>query len=129
MCEIDEALRKRHLDALKYPESRDMYDRTLLVCRERPDGVKASDLDMIFDLCVAEDVKRELQEDIKKRGVMVSTRNGRQTYVKENPSMARMCRYAELQRKIRADLKITPQKRAAPEEEAPKDAEDEFEAL
>ena len=97
MCDI-EPLHRRHLESLKYPESREMYDRTLALCQERPDGVKAADLDMIFDLCAAEDVKRELQDDIRKRGVVVETRNGRQVFRKENPSMARMCRYSELQR-------------------------------
>ena len=128
MCDI-EPLHRRHLESLKYPESREMYDRTLALCQERPDGVKAADLDMIFDLCAAEDVKRELQDDIRKRGVVVETRNGRQVFRKENPSMARMCRYAELQRKIRADLRLTPAKRAPQEEESPEEAEDEFEAL
>ena len=130
MCGFDESLRQRHLDSLKYPESREMYDRTLALCRDRPDGVKAADLDMIFDLCAAEDVKRELQDDIRRRGVVVETRNGRQVFAKENPSMARLCRYTELQRKIRADLKITPAKRAAPEEEEePEEEEDAFDAL
>lgn len=128
MCDI-EPLHRRHLESLKYPESREMYDRTLALCQERPDGVKAADLDMIFDLCAAEDVKRELQDDIRKRGVVVETRNGRQVFRKENPSMARMCRYSELQRKIRADLRLTPAKRAPQEEEPPEEAEDEFEAL
>ena len=62
-------------------------------------------------------------------GVVVETRNGRQVFAKENPSMARLCRYTELQRKIRADLKITPAKRAAPEEEEPEEEEDAFDAL
>ena len=101
-----------------------MYDRTLALCQERPDGARDADLDMIFDLCFAEDVKHDLQEDIRKRGVTVTSRNGRETYVKENPSMARLCRYAELQRKIRADLKITPAKRAAPEEEETQEEEE-----
>ena len=129
MCDIDSSLRQRHLDSLKYPESRAMYDRTLALCRDRPDGVQGTDLDMIFDLCTAEDVKHDLKEDIKKRGVVVETRNGRQVFAKENPSMARLCRYTELQRKIRADLKITPAKRAAPEEEQPEEEEDDFDAL
>ena len=130
MCDIDASLRQRHLEQLKYPESREMYDRTLALCQERPDGARNADLDMIFDLCFAEDVKHDLQEDIRKRGVTVTSRNGRETYVKENPSMARLCRYAELQRKLRADLKITPATRAAQEEEEmPEEEEDAFDAL
>ena len=130
MCDIDSSLRQRHLDSLKYPESREMYDRTLALCRDRPDGVQGTDLDMIFDLCTAEDVKHDLKADIKSRGVVVETRNGRQIFRKENPSMARLCRYTELQRKIRADLRITPAKRAAPEEEEePEEEEDAFDAL
>ena len=130
MCDIDSSLRQRHLDSLRYPESREMYERTLAMCRDRPDGLMPSDLDMIFDLCAAEDIKHDLKADIKSRGVVVETRNGRQIFRKENPSMARLCRYTELQRKIRADLRITPAKRAAPEEEEePEEEEDAFDAL
>lgn len=109
---IDEALRQRHLAALATPEGREMYERTIAQCFLRPGGVTATDQDMIYDLCSAEDMKQALAADIKKRGAVVETRNGRQVFHKENPSMARMCRYTELQRKIRADLKITPAKRA-----------------
>lgn len=127
---IDEALRQRHLAALNTPEGREMYDRTIAQCMTRPGGVTATDQDMIFDLCCAEDMKQALAADIKKRGAVVETRNGRQVFFKENPSMARMCRYTELQRKIRADLKITPAKRAPEEEpeEKPESA-DSFESF
>lgn len=123
----DAALRQRHLSLLASAESREMYDRTLSQCLEKPGGVTGTDQDMIFDLCSAEDIKQELALDIKKRGVVVETRNGRQVFKKENPSMARMCRYTELQRKIRADLKITPAKRAPAEADAPEETTDDFE--
>lgn len=122
---VNEELRKRHLEALSEEASREMYDRALQQCRERPGGLMPSDQDMIFDLCQAEDVKAALREDIRKRGVMVETRNGRQVFKKENPSMARMCRYAELQRKIRADLRLIPPK-PAKDEGAPEEDEDDF---
>ena len=127
--EYDAALREKHLALLTGEGSKALYDRTLRQCLERPDGVKSADLDMIFDLCAAEDVKLALMEDIRKRGVTVETRNGRQVFRKENPSMARMCRYAELQRRIRSDLRLTPAKRAVPDEPEPEETEDEFEAL
>ena len=127
--EYDAALREKHLQQLTGEDSRALYDRTLAQCLERPDGAKSADLDMIFDLCAAEDVKLALMEDIRKRGVTVETRHGRQSFFKENPSMARMCRYAELQRRIRTDLRLTPAKRQAPEEKEPEETEDEFEAL
>ena len=128
MCDI-EPLHRRHLESLKYPESREMYDRTLALCQERPDGVKAADLDMIFDLCSAEEIKMELTRDINTRGAMVTTRSGRQNYVKENPSIARVCRLTEMQRKIRDNLKITPARRYHEEEEAEEEEKDEFDEL
>lgn len=124
---INAELRRNHLAALAEEASRQMYDRVLAQCRDRPGGLRASDQDMIFDLCQAEDVKTALREDIRKRGVMVETRNGRQVFKKENPAMARMCRYAELQRKIRADLGLIvkrPADAAAAQEE-----EDDFGAF
>lgn len=125
----DAALREKHLQQLQSQESREMYDRTLAQCLDRPGGLTATDQDMIFDLCSAEDIKLALAEDIRKRGVVVETRNGRQVFRKENPSMARMCRYAELQRKIRADLGITPGKRRAEEEPPEEEKADEFDAF
>lgn len=124
---VDAALREHHLSQIVRPESRAMYDRTLKQCLDREGGLLPTDQDMIFDLCQAEDIKAELQEDIRKRGVVVETRNGRQIFRKENPSMARMCRYTELQRKIRADLKITPAKRAAADSQELEEEADAFE--
>lgn len=129
MCAIDEALKKRHLDALTTPEGREMYERTLRIVAERPDGARDTDLDMIFDLCTAEEIKMALVKDINTRGAMVTTRNGRQNFVKENPSIARVCRYTEMQRKIRDNLKITPARRYHEEEEEAEEEKDEFEDL
>lgn len=129
MCAIDEALKKRHLESLNTPEGRDMYERTLRIVQERPDGARDTDLDMIFDLCVAEEIKAALIADINNRGAMVTTRSGRQNYVKENPSIARVCRYTEMQRKIRDNLKITPARRYHEEEEEAEEEKDEFEDL
>lgn len=129
MCVLDEALKKRHLESLTTPEGREMYERTLRIVSERPDGARDTDLDMIFDLCTAEEIKMALVKDINARGAMVSTRNGRQTFVKENPSIARVCRYTEMQRKIRDNLKITPARRYHEEEEEKEEEKDEFEEL
>ncbi len=129
MCGIDEALKKRHLERLTTPEGREMYERTLRIVQERPDGARDTDLDMIFDLCSAEEIKMDLTRDINTRGAMVTTRSGRQNYVKENPSIARVCRLTEMQRKIRDNLKITPARRYHEEEEAEEEEKDEFDEL
>lgn len=129
MCEIDEALKKKHLERLNTQEGREMYERTLRIVQERPDGARDTDLDMIFDLCSAEEIKAALIADINTRGAMVTTRSGRQNYVKENPSIARVCRLTEMQRKIRDNLKITPARRYHEEEEAEEEEKDEFDEL
>ena len=130
MCGIDEALKKRHLESLATPEAREMYERTLRIVQERPDGARDTDLDMIFDLCTTEEIKAALVKDISTRGAMVTTRSGRQNFVKENPSIARVCRLTEMQRKIRDNLKITPARRYHEEEEEEAEEEkDEFDAL
>lgn len=129
MCGIDEKLKARHLSSLSTPEGREMYERTLRIVQERPDGARDTDLDMIFDLCSAEEIKMELTRDINTRGAMVTTRSGRQNYVKENPSIARVCRLTEMQRKIRDNLKITPARRYHEEEEAEEEEKDEFDEL
>ena len=122
----NEDLRARHLAELRHEAALSMYDRTLRQCAERPGGLRPTDQDMIADLCSAEDIKIDLQEEIKKRGVMVETRNGRQTFRKENPAMARLCRYTELQRKLRADLGLVIKRKAENGEEEPE--ADEFDS-
>lgn len=125
---MDSTLRDQHIAALRTDAAKAMYDRTLARCAERPMGVSPTDQDIIYDLCAAEDVCQELRADIARRGVMVESRNGRQTYKKENPALARLCRYGEYQRKIRADLGITPKRTKAQEEEEEEQA-DEFDAM
>ena len=120
---------KSHLESLRHAESREMYMRTLHACEDRPGGLAITDLDMIFDLCCTEDMKQELRKDIADRGVMVEVRNGRQLFRKENPSLARAQRCSEYQRKLRADLRLTPLKRLGPEKDAPDNPEDEFDLL
>lgn len=123
---VNEELREKHLAALRTEAARDMYARTLSQCQNRPGGLRASDQDMIFDLCQAEDIKQELEKDLADRGVMLTIANGRQRFKKENPSIQRIGRFIELQRKLRGDLRLIPPKSA--QEEAP-EPEDDFESF
>lgn len=125
---MNEVLTEKHLAALRYPESREMYSRTLACCELRPGGTADTDQDMIYDLCSAEDMKRELLQDIRQRGVMVESRNGRQIYRKENPALARICRLDEFQRKVRADLGLAKRRKADDAEEEQEET-DEFDSL
>ncbi|MBO4794299.1 MAG: P27 family phage terminase small subunit [Deltaproteobacteria bacterium] len=125
-CAVNAELRENHLAQLETDAAKALYDRTLSQCQARPGGLRPADQDMIFDLCKAEDIKSALQQDLRERGVMVTVRNGRQVFKKENPSVTRLRSFVELQRKLRGDLRLIPPKSAQEEEEAP---EDDFESF
>lgn len=121
---IDGELRKWHLEQLKTKCAIALYDRLCKACESRKGGMIHCDQDLIFDACTTEDIKEQLRQDIKHRGVIAVTVNGGQRYSKENKSVALLRGYLDSQRKIYSDLRITPAKRG--EEEA---ADSDFDAL
>jgi hypothetical protein len=120
-----QALRDGHMAQLRHECSRDLYRRLTAACEDRPGGIQAADQDMIFDACFQEDVKADLREDIIRRGSVCKVINGRQQFLKENASVAQLRAYNESQRKLFAELRITPAKRGA----ADATGDDDFDAL
>lgn len=108
---IDDKLREWHLEQLKNKCAIALYDRLCKACESRPGGIRDCDQDLIFDACTTEDIKEQLRQDIKHRGVIAVTRNGGQQFAKENKSVALLRGYLDSQRKIYSDLRITPAKR------------------
>ena len=122
---INNELKEWHMKNLKCECSRLLYDRLCAACEGREGGLIACDQDLIYDACVAEDVKEQLRADIRGRGVVVGIYNGGQSYSKENKSVTQLRAYTDAQRKILSELKITPAKRGA----AAAGGEDAFDAM
>ena len=72
-----------------------------------------------------EQIKGVLQQDIAERGIGKEVRNGRQTYWQDNKSLAHLRAYSESQRKLLAELRLTPNGRKA----ASVEIDDEFDAF
>lgn len=111
----NEALAARHMESLRNEASRELYERLCAACEMREGGLAAADQDMIFDACVAEDIKNDLRADIVRRGIVYTVRNGRQEFKKENGSVSQLRAYCETQRKLFSELRVTPAKRGAEE--------------
>lgn len=82
---------------------------------------------LIYDVALAEQIKRRLMSDIEKRGAVETYRNGRQTVIRENKSVVQMQRLMEQQRKNLSELGLTPsarRKREAAGDSDPEDGDD-----
>ncbi len=102
--------------SITYPDNlRDEKARTMYaaLCDEylHTHGVEEipdSSLALIRDICVMEQVKAKLMEDLDRRGPVEHVRNGRQEYWKPNGAIAEINRLSGSQRRNMAELKLTP---------------------
>lgn len=69
---------------------------------------------LVADCARAEQIKQMLIADIGRRGLGWEKRNGRQTYYQKNDSVAQLRAYAEQQRKLMAELRLTPNSEKMP---------------
>lgn len=97
-------------DNLRDEKARTMY---VALCDEylHTHGVEEipdSSLALISDICMMEQVKAKLLEEIDRRGPVEHVRNGRQEYWKPNGAIAEINRLSSSQRRNLAELKLTP---------------------
>ena len=116
-------LKKEHWQRITDPDARRMYGRLCDACEARAGGITDADQMLVADVAYAEQIKGLLQKDILERGIGKEVRNGRQTYWQENKSLAQLRGYVESQRKLLAELRLTPGGRRA----ASVEIDDEFE--
>lgn len=74
------------------------------------DSVPDSALQMILDMCTMEQIKGKLLEEIARKPV-TRVRNGRQEYEKPNAAIAEVNKIISSQRRILAELRLTPASR------------------
>lgn len=60
------------------------------------------------NMALLEQLKQEHFEDIKERGVIELFKNGSQEIYRENKSVDKILKIVEQQRKLQAELKLTP---------------------
>ena len=110
---MNEALRKEHFQRITDKRARHMYDRLCDACGRRAEGMTDPDQMLVADIAYAEQIKQMLMDDIAERGLGQERYNGRQKYWQENKSPAQFRAYCEQQRKILAELRLTPAGRKA----------------
>ena len=110
---MNTGLKKEHWRKITDPDARRMYGRLCDACERRPGGITDADQMIVADVCYMEQVKAVLQKDIAERGIGKEVRNGRQTYWQDNRSLAHLRAYSESQRKLLAELRLTPNGRKA----------------
>lgn len=110
---MNEELRTTHFEGITDEKARKLYDLLCDACEKRPDGMADADQALVADVAYLEQVKELLRADIRERGIGREQRNGRQTYWADNKSLAHYRASAESQRKLLAELKLTPAGRKA----------------
>lgn len=110
---MNERMRKTAWERITDPKARKMYDTLTEACEQRPGGMTDPDQMLIGDVAYLEQIKELLREDIAKRGIGQERSNGRQRYWADNKSLAHYRSSCESQRKLMAELRLTPNARKA----------------
>ena len=110
---MNNTLRKEHFERIQDKRARHMYDRLCDACEKRPEGLTEPDQMLVADIAYAEQMKQMLMDDIAQRGLGCERSNGRQRYWQENKAVGHERSSAEQQRKLLAELRLTPSARKA----------------
>ena len=105
---MNAAMKEQHFSRINDERARRVYDY--------------ADQMLVYDYAYAEQVKQQLQDDIKARGIGREYTNGRQKYWQDNKSVPQLRAYCDQQRKTLAELRLTPTSRKA----AALDLDDDF---
>ena len=106
-------LRKQHMEQITDPVTIRCYDRLCEACASRQEGISDQDQMLIADIANMEQLKQQLFEDIRTRGVVEDFHNGRQRMKRENKSVATARMLMDQQRKHMSELRLTPNSRKA----------------
>ena len=106
-------LREQHLAQISDEKARALYERLCAACEQRDGGMSDPEQALVADIAMLEQLKQQLYEDIRKRGVVEDFRNGRQRMMRENKSVTSARQLMDQQRKHLAELRLTPNSRRA----------------
>lgn len=110
---MNQELRQQHIGTLKWAAAIDAYDRLCSICDAREGGMTDADQMLVYSYARAEDIKQMCIDDIAQRGLGCERSNGRQRYWQENKAVGHERSSAEQQRKLLAELRLTPSARKA----------------
>lgn len=110
---MNETMRAQHFETITDGRARAIYAQICATCEMREGGMTDPDQHLVADIAMAEQIKQQLIEDIAKRGIGKEVRNGRQIYWADNKSVAQLRAYSDQQRKLLAELRLTPNSRKA----------------
>ena len=119
-------LRTQHLAQITDERAIALYDTVCAACDSRDGGMTGAEQALVADIAAMEQLKQQLYEDIRKRGVVEDFRNGRQRMMRENKSVAGVRQLMDQQRKHLAELRLTPNSRKAALVPVPGDGFDDF---
>lgn len=105
---MNDDLRKQHMERITDPMAERCYDRLCAACDSRPEGMSDQDQMLVCDIATMEQMKQQLYDDIRVRGVVEDWHNGRQRMKRENKSIQSARMLMEQQRKHLNELRLTP---------------------
>lgn len=105
---MNKKLQKEHYARITDKKAQGIYEKLCAACEGRPGGINDADQMLIADVAYMEQVKGVLMDDILARGVGQERSNGRQRYYQDNKSLAHYRAFCESQRKLLAELRLTP---------------------
>jgi hypothetical protein len=92
---------------IKRRESKLMFD-LLIQELEKESNLNDKTIMIVDNIVLLEQLKHEHLDDIKERGVVELFKNGSQEMFRENKSVDKVLKIVEQQRKLQAELKLTP---------------------
>ena len=110
---MNDTLKQAHFERITDEKARKVYEYLCDACDKRVGGITDADQMLVADYAYAEQVKGVLMDDIAKRGIGQERSNGRQKYWQDNKSLAHLRSYCDQQRKLLAELRLTPNGRKA----------------
>ena len=119
-------IRRAHKEALQGKAARRAYDSMCRDYRARRGELNPHAELMIYNIAQLEDYKAAYQQDIATRGVVVPVKNGRQTFVRPNKSVAELEKLMERQARLSARLGMVKDTAAPADGDDGKETLDDF---
>ena len=92
---------------IKHKEAKKLF-KILIQELEKENNLNDRTLMIVDNIVLLEQLKQEHMDDIKARGVVELFKNGSQEMFRENKSVDKILKIVEQQRKLQAELKLTP---------------------
>jgi len=106
---MNEQLKCTHLELLRAdPQAAELYERVCAQALLNNGGISDAAQQIAYMIADQEILANKYREDIRRHGVREKWYNGRQSGERENKSCAALRACCDTQRKLMAELKITP---------------------